>query len=87
MELYAGLADCNTLLLKQAKGLGLFVFRPGSGDLVQHIHEPLPFAGQFLLARLQFCDRLHTNSNRAAALGHWGQGAGGGSGPRAASEP
>jgi hypothetical protein len=50
MELYAALADRNTLLLKQVKGLSLFVFRPGFGDLVQHIHEPLPFAG------LQFCD-------------------------------
>jgi hypothetical protein len=56
MELDPALADRDTLLLKQAKGLSVFVFRPGSGDLVQYIHEPLPFAGKFLLARLQFCD-------------------------------
>jgi hypothetical protein len=43
VELHAALADRNTLLLKQAKGLSLFVFRPGSGDPVQYIHEPLPF--------------------------------------------
>src|SRR5262245_60422206 len=49
-ELDAPLADHHGLLLHQAEGGGIAPLRPSASDLVEGIVQPLPLAGDLVLA-------------------------------------
>ena len=52
-EFDAALANHHGLLLHEPEGRRIAPLRPRPRDLVQRIVQPLPFAGDFLLARQQ----------------------------------